>query len=133
MVSAQSILTISRNRILQQTRTLILEQAGYSVSAAHSDEEALRFLEASEPYGLVLVCHSVPEASRVRLVNAMKAKFPSMPILMLYNGYAPTAAQVDGSVLCMDTSPVSLLTMIGFLTRRAQSRLSWPFGGRAAS
>jgi CheY-like chemotaxis protein len=64
LVSAQSILTISRNPILQQTRILILEQAGYSVSAAHSDEEAIRFLQTFEPYGLALLFHSVPEASR---------------------------------------------------------------------
>jgi CheY-like chemotaxis protein len=94
MVSHQSILTISRDQVLQHTRTLILEQAGYAVCAAHSDQEALAFLDVSEGYSLVLMCHSVPEPSRISLANAMKAKFPSMPILMLYNGYDPTGAHL---------------------------------------
>jgi len=43
-----------------------------------------------------LMCHSVPEPSRVALCKALKAKRPESPILMLYNGYDPTVAEVDG-------------------------------------
>ena len=40
MTASKSILTISRDQPLQSTRTLILEGAGYSVSAALNDEAA---------------------------------------------------------------------------------------------
>jgi DNA-binding NtrC family response regulator len=120
MSLAQPILTISRHPLLQRTRTLMLQQAGYSVSAARSEEEALRFLKAPKRYVLALICHSVGEASRVRLVKLMKARFPTMPVLVLYNGYAASAAHVDGSVLCLDPSPDSLMTMIRSLTTGAQ-------------
>ena len=116
MTTATSILTISRDRILQSTRTLILERAGYSVSAALNDKDAIGFVEDTDNIRLVLMCHSVPEASRMFLVNRIKELKPTLPILMLYNGYDPTQAKVDGSLHSLDT-PEALLDMIGFMTR----------------
>lgn len=114
MTATKSILTISRNKVLQDTRTIILQRAGYQVSAAHSDDEATRFVEEN-PYNLVLLCHSVPESSRIFLAKKLKELQPKMPILMLYNGYDPTEALVDGSLHSLE-SPIALLNMIGFLT-----------------
>lgn len=116
MTTASSILTISRDQVLQKTRTFILEQAGYSVSAALNDKDAIGFVEAPNDIGLVLMCHSVPEASRVVLVTRIKALRPKLPILMLYNGYDPTQAKVDGSLHSLET-PEAMLDMIGFMTR----------------
>jgi hypothetical protein len=48
---------------------------------------------------LALLCHSVPEKSRVYLAARMKELSPKLPILMLYNGYDPTKAKVDGSCI----------------------------------
>lgn len=116
MTTASSILTISRDRVLQETRTIILERAGYSVSAALNDKDAIGFVEAPNDIRLVLMCHSVPEASRVFLVTRIKELNPTLPILMLYNGYDPTQAKVDGSLHSWET-PESILDMIGFMTR----------------
>ena len=90
MTAAASILTIVRDRVLEKTRTFILEQAGYSVSAALNDKDAIGFVEASNDIRLVLMCHSVPEASRMFMVTRIKELKPTLPILMLYNGYDPT-------------------------------------------
>ncbi len=117
MTATKSILTISRDRALQHTRTLILQHAGYQVSAAHTDDEAIRFVEANS-YVLVLLCHSVPESSRLTLVKKLKELQPKLPILMLYNSYDPTEALVDGSLHSLE-SPIALLNMIGFLTMSA--------------
>jgi len=111
-----SILTISRDRPLQHTRTMVLEHAGYTVSAAVTDKEAVAFVESPNTIGLVLMCHSVPEASRVFLVTRIKELKPKLPILMLYNGYDPTDAKVDGSLHSLET-PEAMLDMIGFMTR----------------
>jgi len=111
----KSILTVSRNAELQQLRTIILRQAGYLVSAALSDEEAIRFITADKSINLVLLCHSVPETSRIALVTRIKELEPTLPILMLYNGYDPTQAQVDGSLHNLDT-PEAMLNVIGFMT-----------------
>jgi CheY-like chemotaxis protein len=122
MTTAASILTISRDRVLQKTRTFILEQAGYSVSAALNDKDAMGFVEAPNDIKLVLMCHSVPEASRMFLVTRIKALNPTLPILMLYNGYDPTQAKVDGSLHSLET-PEAMLDMIGFMTRNIGDHL----------
>jgi CheY-like chemotaxis protein len=116
MTASKSILTISRDQPLQSTRTLILESAGYSVSAALNDDAAVAFVAAPNKLSLVLMCHSVPESSRVLLVNKIKALSPKLPILMLYNGYDPTVAKVDGSLHSLET-PEAMLDMIGFMTK----------------
>ena len=116
MNASKSILTISRDQPLQSTRTIILQRAGYSVSAALNDNDAVGFVTEPNNLSLVLMCHSVPEASRVFLVNKIKALNPTLPILMLYNGYDPTIAKVDGSLHSLET-PDAMLDMIGFMTR----------------
>jgi DNA-binding NtrC family response regulator len=116
MSTRTSILTISRDQPLQNTRTIILERAGYAVSAALNDKDALDFIEAPNAIDLVLMCHSVPEVSRVFLVTRIKKLKPKLPILLLYNGYDPTAAKVDGSLHSLET-PEAMLNMIGFMTR----------------
>jgi len=114
----KSILTISRDELLQQTRTLMLEQSGFHVSPARSDQEAIAFLTASNTFELILLCHSVPETSRVLLVTLAKKLFPALPILILYNGYEHTEAQVDGAIHNLD-SPASVISMVKFLTGHA--------------
>ncbi|HET9183456.1 MAG TPA: hypothetical protein VFP59_15070 [Candidatus Angelobacter sp.] len=111
----KSILTVSRDGKLQHLRTLILRHAGYRVSAALSDKEAIDFIKTDKSIKMVLLCHSVPEASRIVLVARIKELEPTLPILMLYNGYDPTEAKVDGSLHNLDT-PDAMLNMIGFMT-----------------
>jgi DNA-binding response OmpR family regulator len=92
------VVTISRDEPLQATRTALLHQAGYAVIPLGSDTDVMKFLETHGlPFvNLIVMCHSVPERSRVALCDAIKAKRPESPILMLYNGYEPTVAKVDG-------------------------------------
>jgi CheY-like chemotaxis protein len=118
---ATSILTVSRNETLQNIRALVLENAGYHVATALNDRDALSLMEAPNTFALVLLCHSVPEASRVMLVREMKMLNPNLPILMLYNGYDSTKAKVDGSLHNLD-APEALIDMIGFLTKRVDKK-----------
>lgn len=116
---ATSILTISRNASLQGLRTLVLESAGYQVHTALNDKDALGLMEVPNSFSLVLLCHSVPEPSRVLLVTEIKSHNPSLPVLMLYNGYESSKAKVDGSIHNLD-SPERLVEMIGFLTKHVE-------------
>ena len=111
MLNQKSIPTISRNALLQNLRTSILERAGYHVAAATSDDAAIRFLEAPNSFSLALLCHSVPEASRIYLATRIKELSPNLPILMLYNGYDPTKARVDGSLHNLESPDVWLRTI----------------------
>lgn len=116
---ATSILTISRNETLQSLRTLVLESAGYQVHTALNDTDALGLTKVPNSFSLVLLCHSVPEASRMLLVTEIKAHNPNLPVLVLYNGYDSTKAKVDGSLHNLD-SPERLVEMIGFLTKHVK-------------
>ena len=116
MPRRKSILTISRDAKLQQLRTLVLEHGGYLVATALNDEYALSLIEGANSFDLVFLCHSVPESSRVSLVTRIRELKPGLPILVLYNGYDPTNAKVDGSLHSLDT-PESMLDMVAFLTK----------------
>ena len=110
------VLTISRDVGLQATRTALLHQAGYSVIPLGNDADVMKFLATRGlPFvNLILMCHSVPETSRVALCKALKAKRPESPILSLYNGYDPTLAEVDGRLETLH-SPEAFLDVVHLL------------------
>ena len=125
MQSPQTVMTISRDEPLQATRTLLLEGIGYKVVALGSDAEVrdfLKLLDRPTP-SLVLMCHSVPEKSRVALCSAIKVRYPFAPILMLYNGYDPTAAVVDGRLENMRDPQALLDTVRLLLSTKVEKRL----------
>jgi len=96
METKKTIVTISRNRSLQETRSMMLIRAGHNVIPMRTDSEVLRLLASPESsINLVLMCHSVPETSRVLLCEAIKKQDRKIPILMLYNGFDHTVAKVD--------------------------------------
>ena len=94
----KTVITISRNEALQLTRTALLRWAGYSVVPLTADAEVMQYLalDSRPQINLILLCHSVPEASRISLCQALKKSIPNAPILMLENGYDPTSAEIDG-------------------------------------
>jgi CheY-like chemotaxis protein len=95
-------------------------RAGYDVCEAITDQQAIGFLEGPIAFDLVLMCHSVPEPSRLLLAAKVKASRPNLPILMVAEGYETTAAQVDSFVQGLE-SPTALLVKIGALmTKRAK-------------
>jgi len=110
------VVTISRDEPLQATRTALLHRAGYSVIPLGNDAAVMKFLATQGlPFvNLILMCHSVPEPSRVALCKALKAKRPESPILMLYNGYDPTLAEVDGRLENLH-SPEAFLDVVQLL------------------
>lgn len=119
------VVTITRDKSLQLTRTALLRQAGYFVIPLGSDADVMKFLATPGlPFvDMVLMCHSVPEPSRVALCKALKAKRPESPILMLYNGYDPTLAEVDGRLENLH-SPERFLDVIQLLISNTHPTLS---------
>ena len=119
------VITISRDGALQATRTALLHKAGYSVIPLGTDADVMKFLATPGlPFvNMILMCHSVPEPSRVALCKALKAKRPESPILMLYNGYDPTLAEVDGRLENL-YSPEAFLDVIQLLISNKHATLS---------
>jgi len=117
MQSPKKILTVSHDLELQGARSLVLERANYSVAQATTAEDALRQF-SSVVFDLVLICHSVPEASRVEIAASMKARSPHIPVLLLYNSFDRSAALVDAALMNLGT-PESLLSIVDLLFARA--------------
>lgn len=112
----KTVVTISRDQVLQMTRTELLRRAGYSVIALTTDAEVMKYLarDGRPSINLILLCHSVPEASRISLCKALKKSIPNAPILMLENGYDPTSAEIDGRLENLH-SPEALLDTVQLL------------------
>ena len=63
-------------------RKLVLEQAGYSVLAASSGQQALALL-AGHPIDLVLSDHLMPGLTGTELARQIKARSPKLPVILL--------------------------------------------------
>src|SRR5579864_6522691 len=108
-LSRKTVLTISRDRPLQRTRTLILQEAGYTVVELRSDAEVLRWISTAKEIHLVVMCHSVPEKSRALLAEAIKIRCPGVPILMLGRDWDARPARVDAFIDVSEATPASWL------------------------
>ena len=71
-------------------------------------------------FDLVILCHTIPEQEKLRILTAMKKTKPSIPVvIMRSDGEAPKLA--DASVRTLD-GPDSLLNCVAtLLTRQALS------------
>jgi len=63
-------------------RKLVLEKAGYEVATAHSADEALAVMDR-RPIDLVVSDHLMPGVTGVELAQAMKARHPKTPIILI--------------------------------------------------
>ena len=63
-------------------RKLVLEQAGYSVLAAGSGQQALALL-AAHPIDLVLSDHLMPGLTGTELARQIKAGNPGLPVILI--------------------------------------------------
>lgn len=124
-IPAKTVITISRDGPLQMTRTALLRHAGYSVVALTTDDEVMKYLalDGGPSINLILLCHSVPEASRISLCIALKKSIPNAPILMLENGYDPTSTQIDGRLENIH-SPEAMLDTIHLLISKPDPPLA---------
>jgi len=117
MQPRKKILTISLDLELQDARSLVLERANYSVARATTTEDALKQF-SSTSFDLVLICHSIPEASRVEIAASMKAQRPHIPVLLLYNSFDRSVALIDAALMNLGT-PESLLSIVDLLFARS--------------
>ena len=116
----KTILTISRDRPLQRTRTLMLECAGYAVVETGPEMGVLSFLAAAEGVDLIVMCHSVPRRYREMLAKAIKAVHPEAVILMLCPHWECDVAEVDAFLDSRQSSPDSLLSTVQRLSGPAR-------------
>jgi CheY-like chemotaxis protein len=108
-------------------RKLVLEKAGYEVLTAHSAEEALQVMD-SQSIDLVVSDHLMPGLTGVELAQAVKARHPKTPIILIsgVNDIPPDADLADAFIskiegpdkLCRE---VAAALNAAFLRHRAAS------------
>jgi CheY-like chemotaxis protein len=82
MCKKELILCVDDEENQLAVRKLVLEQAGYSVLAASSGQQALALL-AGHPIDLVLSDHLMPGLTGTELARQIKAGNPGMPVILI--------------------------------------------------
>jgi len=106
------IVLISRDAALQTTRQLILEREGHTTVALTSETvEAFLATGLRPTVSLFLLCHSLPEESRISLCRSLKKHYPDVPIVLLFVGLESTFAAAD-VVAQQVHSPEQLISIV---------------------
>jgi|SRR5215831_9428544 len=76
------ILSVGRDPVLLKTRTSALADLGYTVESAASINAAIeRILKGN--FDLILLCNSLREEERLRLISVCRRQAPSTPVLIV--------------------------------------------------
>lgn len=113
------VLIIDDDATLLRAARRTVQSFGYKVTTAASADEGLKLLDAG-PLDLVITDHSMPEMTGAVLAAALKAKYPSMPVVILTG--APNALELEdvierGLVTAVVTKPWSTKDLSELLAR----------------
>lgn len=100
------ILSVSHDPTLLSTRHMLLQSAGYIVESASSVERAIRSLRNGD-FDLVVLCHSLPEEERARLMRGIRARGSSTPVVFVAAGSGPDRDRLAS--VSSGSTPVELL------------------------
>jgi DNA-binding response OmpR family regulator len=81
------ILNIGQDRALLDSRGLVLQSAGYTVESICSIEQAIDRFKAGV-FHLVVLCHSLSEKERERLIRHIRVDGPATPVIFTAAIYA---------------------------------------------
>ena len=87
---AATILTVDDDDLVRMTTVEMLEDLGYSVTAARSGAEALKLLEEG-CVDLVITDHAMPQMTGAQLAATLHERYPTLPVIMA-TGYADLPA-----------------------------------------
>jgi DNA-binding response OmpR family regulator len=90
------ILSVSYDAMLLNTRQLLLESCGYSVTSAEGFIEALNCCKRAN-YDLLIIGHSIPHTDKRAIVQESR-KYRTSPILALLRQNEPVLEDATESV-----------------------------------
>ena len=74
------VLAVGRDPVLLETRSQVLQAAGYTVIPERSLKKALAMFREGD-FDLVLLCHSIPAQERERLTRLLREHSSRTPIV----------------------------------------------------
>lgn len=114
------ILNVGHDPTLVRTRSLLLQTAGYLVDSSCSTDDAVRRF-CSGDFDLVVLCRSIPEEERRRLLHAIRDCGSSIPVIVVAAAAGPLGSDrlVD---LTVSRHPVTFLAAVHDLLDRDRFR-----------
>ncbi len=76
-----AVLAVDHDRLALMNTTAMLNDMSYRTFAATSGEQALDILRREKIIDLVIIDHAMPDMSGAELADAIKAEFPTMPLI----------------------------------------------------
>ena len=80
---AHRVLIADDNQTLRRGLATILEEVGYSVSEAANGKEALRDLDSSTQFCLLITDLAMPDMDGIELTMSLRKSRPSLPIVAI--------------------------------------------------
>lgn len=100
------ILSISYDRALLQTRSMLLEEAGFEVVSASSFRQAFELCRAGE-FDLLIIGHSIPPRDKASLIASARHGSKA-PVLSIRTDTEPPAPGADFSVFGLEGPKILL-------------------------
>ena len=119
------ILVVDDDDNLRQTLSMLLEHAGYLVTASSSAQESLCCLE-NETFDLVFLDMAVPDLDQFHLLPRMRQRYPHVPVMLLTGhsladgGLDPAHCGISG-YLSKPVDPENILAHVSHLTSRTHN------------
>ena len=104
------VLSVSRDAALAETRRQIMKELGCIVETVPTPQEAMRAFRDGD-FDLVLLCQTITQLEKRKLVARMKSEKPSIPIISIRTSGDSYEPLVNGFLQSMD-GPTKLLTCV---------------------
>ena len=99
----KKILLVDDDPFIIESTTIVLEDSGYEVSAAHNGDEALDLL-ASKTYDLMITDVVMPQKDGIEVLLNVKRRYPDLKVMVISGGgrlnvtnYLETAQHMDAA------------------------------------
>src|SRR5438876_3498496 len=116
------VLSVSRDAALAETRRQIMKELGCIVETVSTPVEAMRAFRDGD-FDLVLLCQTITQEEKRKLVARMKAEKPGTPVISVRKGSDSYEPLVDGFLQSMDgPHPFAKLRSRGAFQHSAEAR-----------
>ena len=114
------LLSVGLDPLLMRTRTSVLGNAGYSVMPSFTSRDAFQIF-TSHDIDLVILCHTIPEQEKTKLITSMKERNKRTPIISIHADGETDGKLVDAYVHGLD-GPETLLSCVATVLNKSSGR-----------
>lgn len=113
------VLAVGYDPLLLETRSRVLQSAGYTVTSVRSLKQAVSQFREGD-FDLFVLCHSVPEEDRQRFVSLIRGHASRTPIVFV----SAAPGQLDPSAdVTVENDPNDLVSGLREVLRGHRERL----------